>query len=132
LKASEPLGDARPQLRTAPAACAGLAARCPAPPPSKIANDGWSPLRTSTCDLCGISSRSPSTAPPTRRAGDAARIAAAAWAEDVEWGLLVWLLLVTGARRGEYPPVVIRGTSPAEQARRCREALPVARLARRG
>jgi hypothetical protein len=35
--------------------------------------------------------------------GDAARIAAAAWAEDVEWGLLVWLLLVTGARRGELP-----------------------------
>jgi integrase len=32
---------------------------------------------------------------------DAARIVAAAWAEDVEWGLLVWLLLVTGARRGE-------------------------------
>jgi integrase len=26
---------------------------------------------------------------------------AGAWAEDAEWGLLVWMLLVTGARRGE-------------------------------
>jgi integrase len=26
---------------------------------------------------------------------------AAAWSEDVEWGLLMWLLLVTGARQGE-------------------------------
>jgi integrase len=41
----------------------------------------------------------PNPDPPSPE--DAARIVAAAWSEDVEWGLLVWLLLVTGARRGE-------------------------------
>jgi integrase len=41
----------------------------------------------------------PNPDPPSPE--DAARIVAAAWFEDVEWGLLVWLLLVTGARRGE-------------------------------
>jgi integrase len=41
----------------------------------------------------------PNPDPPTPE--EAARIVAAAWAEDVEWGSLVWLLLVTGARRGE-------------------------------
>jgi integrase len=37
--------------------------------------------------------------PPTSE--EAARIVAAAWADDPDWGLLVWMLLVTGARRGE-------------------------------
>jgi hypothetical protein len=37
--------------------------------------------------------------PPTSEG--AARIVAAAWADDPEWGLLVWTLMVTGARRGE-------------------------------
>jgi integrase len=32
---------------------------------------------------------------------DAARVVAAAWAQDEDWGMLVWLTLVTGARRGE-------------------------------
>jgi integrase len=41
----------------------------------------------------------PNPDPPSPE--EAVRIVAAAWAEDVEWGLLVWLLLVTGARRGE-------------------------------
>jgi integrase len=36
--------------------------------------------------------------PPT--SAEAARIASAAW-EDADWGTLVWLLMVTGARRGE-------------------------------
>jgi hypothetical protein len=76
LKASEPLGDACLQLRTAQAASAG-------PPRRKITNDGWS---TGTPD------------PPIPE--DEPRIMAAAWAEDVEEG---WLLLGTGARRGEVP-----------------------------
>jgi integrase len=42
---------------------------------------------------------SPDPDPPTPE--EAARIVAAAWAEDVEWGLLIWVYLVTGARRGE-------------------------------
>ena len=41
----------------------------------------------------------PDPDPPTPQ--QAARILAGAWAEDPEWGLLVWMLLVTGARRGE-------------------------------
>jgi integrase len=45
--------------------------------------------------------RLPSPDPDPPSPDEAARIVAAAWAEDVEWGLLVWLLLVTGARRGE-------------------------------
>lgn len=38
----------------------------------------------------------PDPDPPTSE--EAARIVAAAWAEDDGWGLLVWTLLVTGAR----------------------------------
>ena len=41
----------------------------------------------------------PDPDPPTSE--EAARIVAAAWADDPEWGLLVWAYLVTGARRGE-------------------------------
>lgn len=41
----------------------------------------------------------PDPDPPTSE--EAAKIVAAAWAEDDDWGLLVWTLLVTGARRGE-------------------------------
>jgi integrase len=41
----------------------------------------------------------PKPAPPT--AEDAARILAAAWEQDLDWGTLIWLKMVTGARRGE-------------------------------
>jgi integrase len=41
----------------------------------------------------------PDPDPPT--SDEAALIVAAAWAEDDDWGPLVWMLLVTGARRGE-------------------------------
>ncbi|MEO3778607.1 tyrosine-type recombinase/integrase [Micromonospora sp. B11E3] len=40
----------------------------------------------------------PDPHPPTPE--QAARIAAAAW-QDLDWGMLVWLALMTGARRGE-------------------------------
>jgi len=43
--------------------------------------------------------QAPRPHPPTAR--EAARIVAAAWEEDLQWGLFVWLVLVTGARRGE-------------------------------
>jgi integrase len=45
--------------------------------------------------------RMPAPNPDPPSPEEAARIVAAAWVEDGEWGLLVWLLLVTGARRGE-------------------------------
>jgi integrase len=41
----------------------------------------------------------PDPGPPTSE--EAARIVAAAWADDPDWGLLIWMVLVTGARRGE-------------------------------
>lgn len=41
----------------------------------------------------------PQPKPPTGE--DAARIVAGAWAEDANWGTLVWLVMVTGLRRGE-------------------------------
>jgi integrase len=44
--------------------------------------------------------RLPAPDPDPPSSEEAARIAAA-WAEDDDWGLLVWMLLVTGARRGE-------------------------------
>ncbi len=43
--------------------------------------------------------RAPQPVPPT--ADDAARIFAAAWAQDEDWGALVWLVMVTGLRRAE-------------------------------
>jgi integrase len=43
--------------------------------------------------------RRPQPEPPT--ADDAARIVAAAWAQDEDWGALVWLVMVTGLRRAE-------------------------------
>ncbi|WP_211210873.1 site-specific integrase [Sporichthya polymorpha] len=41
----------------------------------------------------------PQPNPPTSE--QAARILAAAWEVDVDWGTLVWLVMVTGLRRGE-------------------------------
>jgi integrase len=47
----------------------------------------------------------PPAAPPPRpeppSATDAARILAAAWNEDETWGTLIWMVMTTGARRGE-------------------------------
>jgi integrase len=41
----------------------------------------------------------PQPEPPTPE--QAARIVAAAWEQDEDWGTLVWLVMVTGTRRGE-------------------------------
>jgi len=41
----------------------------------------------------------PQPKPPT--AEQAARIVATAWEQDDDWGMLVWLAVMTGARRGE-------------------------------
>ena len=43
--------------------------------------------------------RAPQPEPPS--AAEAARIIAAAWEQDDDWGTLVWLVMVTGMRRGE-------------------------------
>ncbi|WP_433784606.1 tyrosine-type recombinase/integrase [Actinomycetospora sp. CA-101289] len=42
---------------------------------------------------------SPDPQPPTPE--EAARLVAAAWRRDADWGMFVWLMMVTGARRGE-------------------------------
>lgn len=41
----------------------------------------------------------PKPAPPTPE--EAAQILATAWEQDLDWGALIWLKMVTGARRGE-------------------------------
>ncbi|GAA5026198.1 tyrosine-type recombinase/integrase [Actinopolymorpha pittospori] len=41
----------------------------------------------------------PQPKPPTP--GEAGLIVAAAWEQDEDWGMLVWLVMVTGMRRGE-------------------------------
>lgn len=45
--------------------------------------------------------RQPRPQPKPPSAEQAARIVAAAWEQDVDWGTLVWLVMVTGMRRGE-------------------------------
>jgi integrase len=45
--------------------------------------------------------RQPRPQPEPPSSTQAARIVAAAWEQDPDWGMLVWLVLVTGARRGE-------------------------------
>jgi integrase len=45
--------------------------------------------------------RPPQPRPDPPSPEEAAKIVNAAWAEDDDWGLFVWLALVTGARRGE-------------------------------
>lgn len=45
--------------------------------------------------------RQPAPRPDPPSSDEAARIVAAAWAEDDDWGMFVWMALVTGARRGE-------------------------------
>jgi integrase len=59
---------------------------------------GWLPFNSA--DMARIPARKrPQPDPPSPQ--DAARIVAAAWERDAEWGLYVWLAMVTGARRGE-------------------------------
>jgi integrase len=45
--------------------------------------------------------RQPTPQPDPPTVAQAARIADAAWAEDDDWGTLVWLVMVTGMRRAE-------------------------------
>lgn len=45
--------------------------------------------------------RSPAAEPDPPTVEQAARIIEAAWAEDPNWGTLVWLVMVTGVRRAE-------------------------------
>jgi integrase len=45
--------------------------------------------------------RPPQPQPDPPSSEEAAKIVNAAWGEDEDWGMFVWLALVTGARRGE-------------------------------
>jgi integrase len=45
--------------------------------------------------------RIPAPQPDPPSAGEAAKIANAAWEQDADWGTFVWLTFITGARRGE-------------------------------
>lgn len=60
----------------------------------------WRHLGVNKAALAMAPSPAPSEPdPPT--AGEAALLLSEAWAADPEWGLLLWLTMVTGSRRGE-------------------------------
>jgi integrase len=60
----------------------------------------WEWIRANPADTAKKpKQRPPQPEPPT--AADAARIIAEAWKQDDAWGALVWLVMVTGMRRGE-------------------------------
>ena len=59
---------------------------------------GWLPFNPAETARVPAKLR-PQPDPPSPR--DAARIIEAAWQRDDEWGLYIWLAMVTGARRGE-------------------------------
>ena len=60
----------------------------------------WEWIRTNPADTARKpKQRAPQPEPPS--AAEAARIIAAAWEQDDDWGTLVWLVMVTGMRRGE-------------------------------
>lgn len=60
----------------------------------------WEWIRTNPAEVAKKpKQRAPQPKPPT--ADEAARIIEAAWAQDDEWGTLVWLVMVTGMRRAE-------------------------------
>ena len=60
----------------------------------------WEWIRSNPADAAKKpKQRAPQPNPPS--ASQAARIIAAAWEQDDDWGALVWLVMVTGMRRGE-------------------------------
>ncbi len=60
----------------------------------------WEWIRSNPADIARKpKQRAPQPEPPS--AVEAARLIEAAWAEDADWGTLVWLVMVTGMRRAE-------------------------------
>ena len=60
----------------------------------------WEWIRTNPTDTAKKpKQRAPQPEPPS--AAEATRIIAAAWEQDDDWGTLIWLVMVTGMRRGE-------------------------------
>jgi integrase len=60
----------------------------------------WEWIRTNPAEIAKKpKQRPPEPEPPT--AAEAARLIEAAWLEDDGWGVLVWLVMVTGMRRAE-------------------------------
>jgi integrase len=59
---------------------------------------GWI---TSNAAVVARKPRAPAPQPDPPTVAQAARIIDAAWAEDDDWGTLVWLVMVTGLRRAE-------------------------------
>jgi integrase len=60
----------------------------------------WRHLGVDKAALAVTPSPTPSKPDPPS-ADEAARMLSAAWASDPDWGLLLWLTMVTGSRRGE-------------------------------
>ena len=67
----------------------------------------WGWISSNSADIARKpKQRAPQPEPPT--SAEAARIVAAAWEQDHQWGTLVWLVMVTGMRRAEV--VALRWT----------------------
>jgi len=66
---------------------------------------GWLPFNPAETARIPAKVR-PAPDPPSP--ADAARIVEAAWRDDDEWGLYLWLAMVTGARRGELLALRVR------------------------
>jgi integrase len=60
----------------------------------------WSQITVNTAQLAQAPAPA-ATEPDPPTAEEAARLLGEAWATDPDWGLLLWLTMVTGSRRGE-------------------------------
>ena len=60
----------------------------------------WRHLGVNKAAIAVTPPQAPSKPDPPS-AEEAARMLSAAWASDADWGLLLWLTMVTGSRRGE-------------------------------
>jgi integrase len=60
----------------------------------------WDQIAVNKAELAEAPSPS-ATEPDPPTAAEAARLLGEAWAADPDWGLLLWLTMVTGSRRGE-------------------------------
>jgi integrase len=60
----------------------------------------WDQIPVNKAELA-VSPSPAATEPDPPTAAEAARLLGEAWAADPDWGLLLWLTMVTGSRRGE-------------------------------
>ncbi len=89
----------------------------------------WDQIAVNRAELAEAPSPA-ATEPDPPTAAEAARLLSEAWAADPDWGLLLWLTVVTGSRRGEISAVRPTGERGAGAAgpNRASRSTPRARL----